>query len=112
MSGRRNGVSFVVSLTERVSIDEVAKEVSAALGAQLRESDERGLRDDFFGEIAGMRLWLRIVDPASAEKEHRIGLMGDPVDRLDDDASWVDIGCYVAELLTARTGRAWQNGAS
>jgi hypothetical protein len=109
---RRNGVSFVVWLRERVSIDDVADEVAAALAVALRPSDERGLQDDYVGEVAGMELWLRICDPATEDGPHRIALLGGPAHTLDEDAVWVDLGPYVAELLTVRTGRRWSAGAA
>lgn len=112
MTVKRNGVSFVVALRERVSIDDVAREVAAALGVTLTESTERGLKDDFVGELAGLSLWLRISDDATEESPPRIALLGEPPPQLDEDADWVDIGPYIAELLTARTGRTWTAGAS
>jgi hypothetical protein len=112
MAVRHNGVSFIVSLRERVSIDDVAKEVADVLDVSLAESDERGMQDDYVGSLAGMELWLRISDPATQERPHRIALLGGPTHTLDEDAVWVDIGPYIAELLTARTGRTWTAGPS
>lgn len=111
MTVTRNGVGFLVWVSERVSIDDIAQEVAAALDVPLRESEERGLQDDFVGELAGLMLWLRIFDSATGEPPHRIALLGEPTPPLDEDAVWVDIGPYIAELLTARTGRTWSTGS-
>ena len=110
MTIHRHGINFVVSLRERVSIDAVAREVGAALGVTLTESQERGLKNDYVGEVLGLDLWLRISDPATQEVPQRIALLGQPKETFGENTTWVDIGPYVAELLTARTGRAWTAG--
>ena len=110
MTVRRNGVSFAVFLRERASMDQVAREVADALAVTLVESRERGLRDDFVGDVAGLGLWLRMMEAATSDSPPRIAFLGLPTDEFEPEADWISISTYVAELLTARTGRTWEHG--
>jgi hypothetical protein len=106
----RHGLYFSVSVHARLSIDELAPEVSAALGAPLTLSTERGLQNDYVGEVMGLSLWLFVADLPAGGRPARFALIGQA--RHDGpDIQWVDVGPYVADLLSMRTGRSWSSGS-
>jgi hypothetical protein len=102
----RQGVYFSVSVRARVGVDALAPEVSAALGAPMSLSTERGLQDDYVGEVMGLSLWLFVADLPQAGRPARFALIGESRPG-GEDVHWVDVGAYVAELLSSRTGRDW-----
>ena len=103
----RNGLYFSVSLQERMTLDEAAREVATALGVPLILSGERGTRGDYVGELIGLHLWLFVADPPAPGTAPRFALIGGPDHDLNVEAIWLDIGPYIAEFLAARTGRRW-----
>lgn len=105
MAPRRHAIGFGVTLDERIGLEPLAQEVSAALGVELGPSEERGLQDDYVGEMAGLMLWLRGVEPEFGPPEKTI-LLGRP-EYEEGVTDFVDIGPYIAELLSERTGRPW-----
>jgi hypothetical protein len=105
MSARHHWISFGLVLRESVDIDELAREVSSALGAALKPSEET---DDYCGELLGLPLWLTITQPEMGGPPEEFVLLGERERGAQPGETWVDIGPYVAELLRERTGRAWE----
>jgi hypothetical protein len=103
----RNGLFFSVSLRARMTLDYVAAKISTALQVPLKLSEERGTKGDYVGELAGLHLWLFVAEQPTADLAPRFALVGGPDHDLDPDATWLDIGSYIAELLTERTGATW-----
>jgi hypothetical protein len=103
----RHRIYFSITLQERVSLDELAAEVSSSLGVVLMQSSERGTMGDFEGEALGLQLWLHIAQPPAPTTPALFALVGGPPEEGADDAVQIDIGAYVAEILAQRTGRAW-----
>jgi hypothetical protein len=103
-----SGLYFSVSFKGWVGLDEVAREVSSALGVPLTLCEEPGLRDDYEGELIGLHLWLLVAEMFTDVAPARFSLLGGPRRDKKEDEDWLDIGSYMAEFLAERTGRPWE----
>jgi hypothetical protein len=103
---RRHGLNFLAHVRGIRSFDAVAEEVASALGVPFSPAEPIGVRDAFYADFAGLRVWLRLEEP-----EPGVGrvasLMGVPEPELEPDVEWIDLGPYIAELLTERTPHRW-----
>jgi hypothetical protein len=99
-------IYFSISLQDRVSLDELAAEAARALGATFSLSTERGTMGYYESEVLGLHLWLFVAEPPTPQSAPQFSFIGGPDDEGEEEGQ-LDIGTYIAELLTRRTGRAW-----
>jgi hypothetical protein len=103
---RRHGLNFLVHVRGIRSFDAVAEQVAAALGVSFSPAEPIGVRDAFYADFAGLRVWLQLKEPEPGV-ERGASLMGVPEPALDPEVEWIDVSPYIAELLTARTPHQW-----
>jgi hypothetical protein len=103
---RRHGLNFLVHVRGVKSFDVVAEQVASALGVPFSPAEPIGVRDAFYADFAGLRVWLQLQEPAP-DVGRVVSLMGVPEPSLDPDVEWVDLSAYIAELLTAGTPHQW-----
>ncbi len=108
MSGARHGVAFLVRVYGAKSFDDLAVEVAQAIGVPLLPGESIRVRDAFYADVFGLRVWLQLNEP-DPERGRSISFMGAPEPPLEDvdDVEWVDLGPYFAKLLTERTSHQW-----
>jgi hypothetical protein len=104
---RRLGLNFLARVYGAKSFDAVAAQVAEALGVPFSPAEPVGVRDAFYADFAGLRVWLQLNEPDS-ERGRSISLMGLPEPPLESDVEWMDLGPYIAELLTERTPLQWE----
>ena len=104
---RTRAVGFAVTLAESPGTAQLAAEIASVLGVTLREPHLPGPAGDLEGTVAGLTVRLSYADPDQWRPTDRVDLSGFPDTPLPVDATYLDLGPYVAELLRDRTGRPW-----
>lgn len=103
---RRHGLNFLVHVRGARSFDDLAARVASALGVPFSPAEPIGVRDAFYADFAGLRVWLTLKEPEPGV-ERVASLLGVPEPPLEPDVEWTDISAYIAELLTERTQLTW-----